>query len=194
MALVGPSAAQPSAAQPASDALAPQLGNGGWFRNRRYDLTLTVGVFALAVILGGIGLISRACFLWVILADVWLLAYPHVTAMYTRIAFDRKSRARYWFLLTILPVVVLLGTATTAWLGGAVALFSVYYFWQTWHYTRQSYGIARAMTRASDALRESSAPAPDRNYPLPWSSIPCRWRDCSTAAPSSHRRSTTTPS
>lgn len=127
-----------------------------WFRSRRYDLSLTLGVFVLALTLGSIGLISTEAFLWVLFVDVWLIAHPHLTAMYTRIGFDRKSARRYWFLLVGLLPCVVAATAALTWIGGLDILLCVYFFWAAWHYSRQSFGIGRAVggrsVREGDAL------------------------------------------
>lgn len=119
-----------------------------WLYGPRFDLGLTVGVLALALILGGVASINPVLFGWVLFFDLWLLAYPHVASTYTRVAFDRHSARNHWFLLAGLPPLVLLATGSAAFLGGALVLNTVYFYWQTWHYTRQSYGIARAYRRA----------------------------------------------
>lgn len=118
-----------------------------WLRGPRFDLCLSLGVLALALALGGLAAAHPALFMGVLLADLWLLAYPHVAATYTRIAFDRESARAHWFLLLGLPPLVLAGTAGAAGLGGVLALNSIYFYWQSWHYTRQSFGIARAYRR-----------------------------------------------
>lgn len=129
----------------------PTAGASGWLRSPRYDLALIVGVFALALALGGLGTLGPTVFAWVLLFDVWLLAYPHAASTYTRIAFDRASVRRHWFLLFVLPPTIFAATAGAVTLGGVVALNTIYFTWQTWHYTRQSYGIARAYHRSSGA-------------------------------------------
>ncbi|HEY8376831.1 MAG TPA: hypothetical protein VIK91_10095 [Nannocystis sp.] len=118
-----------------------------WFRDPAFDLGLVVGVLALALTLGGIGCLSPELFAAVLTLDLWLLAYPHAASTFTRIAFDRESVRAHRFLLFGLPPLVLLGTAGVHWLGGALALNTIYFHWQSWHYTRQSYGIARAYHR-----------------------------------------------
>ena len=119
-----------------------------WLRSAPFDLVLVVGVLALALALGGAALTSPAAFTIVVYADVWLLAYPHIASMYTRVAFDGVSVKAHRFLLFGLPPLLLLATAGVTWAGGVVALNSIYFYWQSWHYTRQSYGIARAYARS----------------------------------------------
>ncbi len=120
---------------------------GPWLHSPRFDLALIVGVLALALILGGVASRSPALFAAVLVADFWLLAYPHVASTFTRVAFDRTSARRHWFLLLVLPPLVLAGTAGLTWAGGVIALNTLYFTWQSWHYSRQSYGIARAYSR-----------------------------------------------
>jgi hypothetical protein len=121
----------------------------GWLRSPPFDLGLIVGVLALALLLGGVAAARPEVFAWVIVFDFWLLAYPHVASTYTRVAFDVRAHR---FLLFGLPPIVLVATGAVAWLGGVVALNTIYFYWQTHHYTKQSYGIARAYQRSAGAL------------------------------------------
>lgn len=120
-----------------------------WLRGPVFDLSLIGGVLALALLLGGLAAASPGLLLVVLYLDFWLLAYPHVAATYTRIAFDRGSMRRHWFLLLGLPPLVFAATASVSWFGGVLALNTIYFVWQSWHYTRQSHGIARAYRRAA---------------------------------------------
>ncbi|MBK8260592.1 MAG: hypothetical protein IPK80_04550 [Nannocystis sp.] len=124
-------------------------GRPGWLRSPRFDLSLIVGVLALALVMGGAAWARPELFGALLLVDLWLLAYPHVAATFLKISLTREDRRRWRFLMIGLPPLVLLGTGGLAWAGGATALFTAYYFWQSWHYTRQSYGIARAYGWAS---------------------------------------------
>lgn len=133
------------------DASPQRMSPGPWLHSRSFDLALVLGVLALALLLGGIASRSPALFAGVLLADFWLLAYPHVASTFTRIAFDRASVRRHWFLLFGLPPLVLAGTAGLTWAGGVLALNTLYFTWQSWHYSRQSYGIARAYSRRAGA-------------------------------------------
>lgn len=131
----------------------------GYLFGRGFDATLIGGVLALSLALGAAGLVSEEAFYAVVLVDVWFLAYPHVASTYTRIAFERASARRWWFFLTLLFPIVLALTLATTWLWGIVFLNSLYFYWQTLHYARQSWGIARAFGRAG--LRE---PPPDDGH------------------------------
>lgn len=118
-----------------------------WLRGPTFDLGFIGGVFVFALALGGLAMRSPALFNAVLVFDLWLLAYPHVASTFTRVAFDRHAVRRRWFLLFGLPPLVLIATAGLHTFGGLVALSSLYYYWQSWHYTRQSHGIARAYHR-----------------------------------------------
>lgn len=129
--------------------LRAERGPQEWLHGPAFDLCMIVGVLALALVLGAAAASGPELFMWVLYFDLWLLAYPHVASTYTRVAFDRHSARQYWFLLTALPPLVFLGTAGAAWFGGVAALNSLYFYWQSWHYSRQSYGIARTYQRTA---------------------------------------------
>jgi hypothetical protein len=137
----------------AATATAPALGPArpGWLRGPAFDAGFIGGVFGLALALGALAGASPAAFGAVLFVDFWLLAHPHVGSMYTRLCFDQKSAREHWFLLVGLPPIVIAATVALGWAGGAVALNSAYFYWQSWHYTRQSYGIARAYQRSRGA-------------------------------------------
>lgn len=120
----------------------------GWLRDARFDLAFVVGVLAIAGAMTAIAGRSRPLFVAVLTVDLWVFAYPHVASTYTRLALDRASVREHRLLLFALPPLVLLGTAGLAFWGGAVALNTLYFHWQSFHYTKQSYGIARAYARA----------------------------------------------
>jgi hypothetical protein len=124
-----------------------QEGRGDWIRSPSFDAVFVVGVLVLSLGMGGAAAASPAIFPWVLGVDIWILACPHVSSTFTRLAFDWPSARAHWFLLLGLPPLVLAGTAGVAVLGGAGALFTTYYVWQTYHYTRQSYGVARSYRR-----------------------------------------------
>ena len=139
---------------------------GPWLRSAPFDRVLIGGVLALALLVGGVGLLRPSLFLAVVTLDLWLLAYPHVASMYTRLAFDRESRREHRFLLLGLPPIVFAATAGVAWAGGAIAINTLYFVWQTWHYTRQSYGISRAYERASGAPDDLTTSCVVYGFPL----------------------------
>jgi hypothetical protein len=80
----------------------------------------------------------------VLIFDLWFLGYHHVIATYTRLCFDRKSFSEHWSLLVVLLPAVAIGTLGVAFLFGLWTVVSVYFYWQWFHYTRQSWGVSRA--------------------------------------------------
>ena len=79
----------------------------------------------------------------VLLTDFWLLAYHHVISSYTRIAFDWESVKANSFLVFILPLLIFAGVVGFYSSLGIWILISISFYWQWYHYTRQSYGISR---------------------------------------------------
>ncbi len=128
-----------------------------WLRSRGFDLVLIVGVLTLALALGGVATRSPVLFAWVLVFDLWLLAYPHVASTFVRLAVAPETwRYNRWWLVALLPAVAL-ATGSLTWWGGVIALNTLYFVWQTWHYTRQSYGISRAYQRRTRPARDHLA-------------------------------------
>ncbi len=122
-----------------------------WLRSRRFDLWFIGGTAALGIVAGCLGMVNRSLIAAIFLADLWLMAYPHVVATYTRLCFDRESFQTYRGLVTWLPMVLLAGTLGFATAIGPWILTSIYFYWQWWHYTRQSWGIAQVYRRKAGA-------------------------------------------
>jgi hypothetical protein len=134
-------AAKPAAGRPA-----------GWLVGRGFDLHFILGIAALALASGWIVVEHPAMFVPILFLDLWLLGYHHVVATYTRLCFDRESLRTHRLLVFALPPVVFLAVVALATGVGPWALASVYLYWQWFHYTRQSYGIAQIYRRRSDGL------------------------------------------
>ena len=73
--------------------------------------------------------------------DVWLFSQPHVVSTFFKQAtyerFTRKSLL-LWFVFLMIALFVIFKFQ------GIVVIFSIYFFWQWFHYCRQNYGIALA--------------------------------------------------
>jgi hypothetical protein len=137
-----PTAALPLAAAPA-----------GWIRDRTFDLWFIAGLAALALAVGATVIAAPALFMVVLFADIWLLGYHHVVATFTRLCFDRASAREHWALLTWIPLAILAGVILLVQTTGLWILTSVYLYWQWWHYTRQSYGVARIYQRKAGTVQ-----------------------------------------
>jgi hypothetical protein len=129
---------------------AQEANSFGWMRSVSFDAAFIVGVMTVALLSGWLCVVNPKLFPVILLLDVWILGYHHVVATFTRLAFDLESYRENKFLITWLPViVVVLAVAATLALGAWI-LASVYLYWQWFHYTRQAYGIARIYYRKSN--------------------------------------------
>ena len=113
-----------------------------WLEGRTFDGMFIVCVLALAL---GSGLIVAAkpdWFAMVFFLDLWFLGYHHVISTFTKLAGTAEDRRQNLFFLGPLPVMVLAGVVGLHFVLGTWAIVTVYFFWQWYHYVRQSYGIA----------------------------------------------------
>jgi len=118
-----------------------------WLRGTRFDLTLIAGTASIALAAGAVVIARPDLFLLVFVLDLWLLGYQHVVATFTRIAFDATSFRRYRFFVTWLPIILIPSVFLIGMTAGAIVITTVYFYWQAFHYTRQSYGVSRAYAR-----------------------------------------------
>lgn len=127
-----------------------------WLRDAQFDLWFVVGILCVAVTTAAVVVREPALFAPILIFDLWFLGYHHVISTYTRLCFDRKSFAEHRHpQLTVLPVAVAAGTLAALWAFGLWAIVSIYFYWQWFHYTRQSWGISRAYRgKDRDALYE----------------------------------------
>jgi len=121
----------------------------GWLSGPRFDRHFIGSTATIAILSGLIVAANPSLFLPILLLDLWLLGYHHVVSTYTRLCFDADSwRQRGWMIYGLLPAVcvavTILGVTVGMWL-----LATIYLYWQWFHYTRQSYGIAQAYRRAA---------------------------------------------
>jgi hypothetical protein len=126
-----------------------------WLRNARFDLSFIVGIPASAI-LTGLVITARPELFWpVLVIDLWFFGYHHVVSTYTRLWFDRKSFKESRFLVFGLMPAVAVVTIAVALTVGLWAIVSIYFYWQWFHYARQSWGISRAYrAKEPDALYE----------------------------------------
>ena len=119
----------------------------GWIRHRDFDLRFIAGTATLAILAGCLVVAKPRIFGLVLAIDLWLVACPHVIATFTRLCFDPASFREQRFLLVGLPPLVLAVTAGLFLAVGPWLLVSIYFYWQFFHYTRQSHGVAKIYAR-----------------------------------------------
>jgi hypothetical protein len=123
----------------------------GWLRDQRFDLIFIIGLTLLGLASGVAVLTDPRLLMPILLAVLWLLGYHHVISTYTRLCFDKDSLRRYGFLVFGLPFVVAAGCVLAVTVtSGIWIIASIYFYWQWFHYTRQSWGIAQAYRRKSE--------------------------------------------
>ncbi|MFD1196055.1 hypothetical protein ACFQ3C_15395 [Seohaeicola saemankumensis] len=115
-----------------------------WIRNARFDFFFIFGLLALSCITGAVILLEPSLFYPILVIDLWFLGYHHVISTYTRICFDKESYAEHKSLLFVLLPAVIVGTLGVVWIFGLWVVVTIYFYWQWYHYTRQSWGISRA--------------------------------------------------
>lgn len=128
----------------------PMRISAGYLDGTTYDNTLIWGVMFLALASGVFVLWKPGMFTSVLVADLWLLGYHHVIATYTKLAATKQDRKENQFLIYVLPLLVLASVSFLYFLSGAIIIVTIYFFWQWYHYVRQSYGISAFYRRKSD--------------------------------------------
>jgi hypothetical protein len=119
----------------------------GWLRNRDFDLCFILGVVGLGLVSAAVVIHDPKLLVPVLLADQWLLGYHHVVSTYTRLCFDRESLAANRFIVLQLPFLVIAAVLALAVGVGLWSLVTVYFYWQWFHYSRQSWGVAQVYRR-----------------------------------------------
>lgn len=130
-----------------TDLVAPAQPTAGYLRSGRFDATFLLLPMALALTAACLVIGDPRLFPLVLAVDLWLFGYHHVIATFTRLCFSRESVRQHQFLLFWLPPIVL---AVTLALGLGIGIWiigTIYLYWQWFHYTRQSWGIAQIYRR-----------------------------------------------
>lgn len=127
-----------------------------WLRNPGFDGALIVGLAAVALSAGAVIAAIPAAVGLILLADNWLLGYPHVMSTFARVVPDRESLKRHRFLVFVLPFLVLAATVTLTAVFGIALIATIYFYWQWYHTMRQDWGVAQLYRRkANGAVREN---------------------------------------
>jgi hypothetical protein len=126
-----------------------------WLRSQRFDLSFIVGIPAFAIATAIVILIEPNLFWPILVIDLWFFGYHHVVSTYTRLWFDRKSFVESRFLVFGVMPAVAVATLVLVWTVGLWSIITIYFYWQWFHYARQSWGISRAYrAKERDALYE----------------------------------------
>jgi hypothetical protein len=125
----------------------------GWLKDPPFDLTLIFGVTAIACTMGLSAARDPALFLPLLTLHTWCFGYDHVISTYTRLVGRREHR----FLAYGLPPLVLGGVVALGAAVGIAGLNTGYFFFQWFHTTRQSWGIAQHYRRASGGIPSDPA-------------------------------------
>ena len=128
-----------------------------WLSGFRYDSFFIFGVLGLALFSGAIVLYDPALFVPVLFLDLWFLGYHHVIATFTKLGGTKEDREENKFLIYYLPFIVVAVVGGLAFGIGIWIISTIYFFWQWYHYTRQSYGISSFYHRKS-----SNAPSENK--------------------------------
>ena len=154
----------------------------GWLRGPWFDSTFILGITAVALLSGAIVVAEPALFFPILMADLWLLGYHHVIATYTRLCFDRESFQRHRFMMLGLPWIVFACVAAAGATLGFWVLATTYFYWQWFHYTRQSWGVSQIYRRnAGDLVDDNDTFLKIAFYALPvWGILHRSWQDPGT--------------
>lgn len=132
---------------------APTLADSGWLRDSQFDVLFIAGLALLGI---GAALFVAVdpvlLFPIVFAADLWLLGYHHVISTFTRLAMDPDVRKDHPILLYVMPFVVFAACGAAVAGLGLWVMGTVYLYWQWWHYTRQSWGVAQAYRRKAGGM------------------------------------------
>lgn len=129
-------------------------GDTGWLRSRNFDLTFIVGVAGLALAAGAVASNLPEHLKLLMVINGWLLGRHHVFATYSRLFFERRSFHDNRVLILAVPLIILACNITLVASIGVWLLMTIYFHWQWFHYTRQSWGISRAYQRKAGNLSD----------------------------------------
>lgn len=117
-------------------------------RSKPFDRVLVLWLPMIGIVAAAVSSINPRWFTAILIADLWLLGYHHVGATFTKLLGHPDTRRRSVALWTWVPVVVAAATVAVYHFIGIWAITTTYFYWQWFHYTRQSWGIAEAFRRS----------------------------------------------
>lgn len=130
--------------------------DAAWLSNIKFDMIFIFGVMGLALISGFIVWLYPQLFGPVMFLDLWLLGYHHVISTFPKLAGTAQDRKENHFLIYYLPFIVVFAVAALVLTLGIWSVATIYFFWQWYHYTRQSHGVSSFYRRkAKTPIKES---------------------------------------
>ncbi|MBV6658118.1 MAG: hypothetical protein KI785_10170 [Devosiaceae bacterium] len=128
----------------------------GWLYSATFDGWFIAGITIIGILSAVIVTIEPSLFWPILMLDLWILGYQHVISTYTRLCFDKQSFKEHQFLIIWLPMIVLAAVWAIGNGIGVWALLTIYFYWQWFHYTRQSWGVSQAYRRKEGAVYKDS--------------------------------------
>lgn len=114
-----------------------------WMRNAQFDTWFILGLIGIPLTVLAVLTLEPALFMPILLLDLWLLGYHHVISTFTRLTFDKQSYRENKFIIYGITPIVAAVTGLIVWVAGIWAIVTIYFYWQWFHYARQSWGISR---------------------------------------------------
>ena len=152
--------------------------DSGWLRSVRFDLNFILGTTAIALASGWAVHMDPALLTPILILDIWLLGQHHVVSTFTRMCFSKDDLAKHRFLVFQLPFVIVAGVLAAGFGFGWWILGSTYFYWQWFHYTRQSWGISQFYRRKAGGRADENEWATKLAFYLPplWGILHRSWQ------------------
>lgn len=152
--------------------------DAGWLRSAKFDLNFIVGTAVLALAAAWLVMLDPRWFPLVLVINLWLLGKHHVVSTFTRLCFSKADLARNRFLVFHLPFIVLAGVLAAGFGIGWWVLGSVYFYWQWFHYTRQSWGVSQFYRRQAHGRADENELVTKLAFYLPplWGILHRSWQ------------------
>jgi len=119
----------------------------GWLLGGRFDAGFILGIPSLAILSGTVVLADRRFLLPVLIADLWLLGHRHVVESLDDLHARRAQSPRSRLLMAGLPLFLVAVIAAVALGGAAWVPATVYFYWQWFQSTRQSWATLQLYRR-----------------------------------------------
>jgi len=111
----------------------------GWLRGGMFDAGLLLFIPGLAIVCGAVALADRRFLLPVLIADLWLLGHRHLVESQSRLRGRRAGSAWLGLCLAGLPLLLVAVIGGLALGGAAWVPATVYFYWQWFQSTGQSW-------------------------------------------------------